>query len=127
MRNTYDGIEVIYANEVRKYRGTMTKFINELLKKELCTYQGRKLATKDVLEIKTLQPIYVKNGLILSPTRSPRDYDCLWINMEEVVDYYDEMVIFTNNHKIALSKQRWKTLYNKYLLVAAYLEKYSML
>lgn len=68
------------------------------------SYDGRHTATKYLLGISYKSPIVVEESrnIIFFPTNSPRQYDCCWISLRNIIDYkrrYNRSIIYFDNGK----------------------------
>ena len=72
------------------------------------TYDGRHNATKYLLGISYKSPIIIEESrnIIFFPTNSPRQYDCCWISLKNIIDYKrrnnNSIVCFDNGKQILL-------------------------
>ena len=53
------------------------------------SYEGRVEGTKNILGLKIKSPIFIEESsdLIFFPTKSPRNWSCIWINLNKIDDY----------------------------------------
>lgn len=53
------------------------------------SYEGRVEGTKNILGLKIKSPIFIEESsdLIFFPTKSPRNWSCVWINLNKIDDY----------------------------------------
>lgn len=54
-----------------------------------CTYEGRRFGTKLLLGVDHKLPILVEESkkIIFFPTKSPKNKDCIWINLSTIKEY----------------------------------------
>ena len=65
----------------------LKQYINELCISNLSTFQGREKAAGILLSRKSILPIYVNKDICLFPTESIRNYDCIYINYNELLSF----------------------------------------
>ncbi len=87
----------LVINEIPK------RFIDNLCIENLSTFAGRYFSTKKKLEIKSLVPIFVDDKNLLFPTKSIRDYDCIWINYYKIKKVLKTKIIFHNLLELKIS------------------------
>ncbi|MBE6153380.1 MAG: competence protein [Firmicutes bacterium] len=68
------------------------------------SYDGRHTATKYLLGISYKSPIIIEESrnIIFFPTNSPRQYNCCWISLRNIIDYkrkYNYSIIYFDNGK----------------------------
>lgn len=84
------------------------------------TYDGRHTATKYLLGISYKSPIIVEESrnIIFFPTNSPRQYDCCWISLRNIMDYkrkHNHSIIYFDNGKQILLNISYGSLDNQIL------------
>ena len=84
------------------------------------TYDGRHTATKYLLGISYKSPIIIEESrnIIFFPTNSPRQYDCCWISLRNIMDYkrkHNRSIIFFDNGKQILLNISYGSLDNQIL------------
>ena len=74
------------------------------------SFEGRKEGTKKLLGITHKSPIIIEETrkIIFFPTTSPDNWDCIWINLEKIDNYYKidnktSEILFKNGDKIKLN------------------------
>lgn len=80
-----EGTTIVCKNKKEILEQVPKTVINDLCMRNLSTYEGRKVATKHLYNIKILVPIYVDEDNLLFPTVSTANYDCVWINYHEIL------------------------------------------
>jgi len=68
------------------------------------SYDGRHTATKYLLGISYKSPIIIEESrnIIFFPTNSPRQQDCCWISLKNIIDYkrrHNNSIIYFDNGK----------------------------
>ena len=84
IRRTSQGILVLDKKEKYLTKG-LKQFINEECIRNLSTFEGREQAAKVILKHQSNLPIYVNEDTIVFPTKSIRNYDCIYVNYHEVL------------------------------------------
>ncbi len=85
LKRSSEGIVVI-DKKTRTYTIGVKHFINELCLRNLSTFEGRVKASSKVLNVGSNVPVYVNENMILFPTKSLRNYDCIYINFLRVLN-----------------------------------------
>lgn len=73
------------------------------------SYDGRHCATKYLLGISYKSPIVVEEtkNIIFFPTNSPRQYDCCWISLRNIIDYKrnnkNSIIYFENGKNVQVN------------------------
>lgn len=79
-----EGIQVFNKKTTVVCKG-LKQYIDELCIQNLSTFKGRSDAAKRVLQCTTNLPIYVNESILLFPTKSIRNMDCVYINFYRVL------------------------------------------
>ncbi len=84
------------------------------------SYDGRHTATKYLLGISYKSPIIIEESrnIIFFPTNSPRQYDCCWISLRNIMDYkrkHNRSIICFDNGKQILLNISYGSLDNQIL------------
>ena len=61
--------------------------INDMCISNLSTFEGRERAAGVILNRKSVLPIYVNKDVFLFPTESIRNYECIYINYNELLSF----------------------------------------
>jgi len=118
------GIHLVSKSEERSLNIGIKKYIDSLCMKNMSTYDGRKIAAKKILNIKSNIPIYISNKIILYPTKSIREFDTVFINYFEVLSVkqingtmtlftftnLEELIVEVNIKKILKQHEKIKTI-----------------
>lgn len=100
IKNNYNVTHIVKKDETQKASKTALSIVKLLCEQQLFTYDSRIYLTKKHLDIKTKTPIYINKNILLIPTKSPKNYDSVWINYFEIFDYEefeDKTVVLFNN------------------------------
>ncbi|AIO18707.1 ComK protein [Candidatus Izimaplasma bacterium HR1] len=73
----------------------LKQYINDQCIKNLSTFEGREQAARIILNLKSNLPIYVNDEIILFPTKSMRNYDCIYVNYHKVLSFRESLNGFT--------------------------------
>lgn len=76
---------VVSGNELFTYKQGIKSYINSLCLKNLSTFEGREKASAYVLNHKSNLPLYINENIVLFPTESLRNYECVYINYLEIL------------------------------------------
>ena len=84
------------------------------------SYDGRHTATKYLLGISYKSPIIIEESrnIIFFPTNSPRQYNCCWISLRNIIDYkrkYNYSIIYFDNGKNIILNISYGSLDNQIL------------
>ena len=81
--------EVIEDNGCFIINRNSTKIVDDSCKYFGSSYEGRVEGTKNILGLKIKSPIFIEESsdLIFFPTKSPRNWSCVWINLNKIDDY----------------------------------------
>jgi|LGOV01.1.fsa_nt_gb competence protein ComK len=99
LKRESQGILIMEEKEVYLKQG-LKQYINKMCINNLSTYEGRREASKAILQRKSILPIYVNPQIFLYPTISVRNYQCTFIN------YYEVLSI------IRMTEKRTKIVFN---------------
>lgn len=105
IRRNNKGILIKDENKEYVVETSIKKYINMLCMKNLSTYDGRKIAVKNLFEQKNNIPIFVNRNIFLYPTKSLRDYDTVFINYFSILSFNESglnktLFIFNNLDEI---------------------------
>ena len=84
IKRTTEGILVL-EKEARYLTKGLKQFMNEACIQNLSTFEGRKQAAQIILNHTSNLPIYVDEDTIMFPTKSIRNYDCIYVNYHQVL------------------------------------------
>ncbi|MFA5719521.1 MAG: competence protein ComK [Acholeplasmataceae bacterium] len=76
--------EIVYKDYERIVDKSNITIIKKLCKAHLFNYDYRIKYTKEIFNIRTRIPIYISENLIFIPTKSPRNYDNVWVNYANI-------------------------------------------
>lgn len=123
VKRTCEGILVI-DKRAKHYNLGLKQYINQLCIENFSTFDGREQASKAHLKVSSNLPIYVNENLILFPTKSRRNYDCVYVNYHKILSLKDcknglSKVIFDDLTEIELETNYSKlsTLYQRANLI----------
>lgn len=125
VKRSSEGIMVL-DRKAHFYTRGIRQFINDLCIKNLSTFEGREKAASSVLSIKSNLPIYVNEEMLLFPTKSIRNFDCIYVNYHKVLtvkkkseglskvifDDLSELVVDVNLTKLKRQYKRATTIYD---------------
>ena len=109
--------------EIQTVKQCCKGFLNELCIGYGSTYEGRRQAACQFLHIRQKAPILVHQELLLFPSRSADEHDCIWLNYCAIIktqslDYqtrftfYDQSELIVDmEHRSALLQMRRCTRY----------------
>ena len=123
------GIKIVGEKEVIENQ-SMLMFLDKLCLDNGSTYKGRIASAKHLLRTKGLVPLFVKNDLILIPTKNIREHDIFYINyykilkvvkqsekmVKVVFDDLDELILNVSFSKFNRQYQYAQTLLNRFTL-----------
>lgn len=80
IKNYKDLSEIVFQNVTNYAQKSAFSVVKLLCERELFSYESRVKLTNKYLKIKTRIPLYINDKILLIPTKSPRNYDNIWIN-----------------------------------------------
>lgn len=106
IKRSKEGILVLDKKATYLQRG-LKQYINDLCIKNLSTIEGREKAAKKLLNITSNLPVYVNEEIILFPTKSIRNYDCVYLNFHKILtlkkqDNISSKVIFDDLSEVVV-------------------------
>lgn len=84
LKRSVEGTMLSYKNKEFQKKG-LKQSINDLCIRNLSTFEGREKASGILLNRKSILPIYVNKDVFLFPTESIRNYNCIYINYNELL------------------------------------------
>jgi competence transcription factor ComK len=111
------GVLVSCKGEQNEFNLGIRAYINMLCHRRLTSYEGIIKATKKMLDIHKLVPIYIDRNMLLFPLSSIRNMDALYINYYELYKikkttnsdvtliFYDHSKLNIKMNKMFLSRQ----------------------
>lgn len=122
-QDTY-GSALIFENYEQKAEKASISIVKLLCEKALFSYDSRACATKKQFKIHTKIPIYINKYIFLIPTKSPRQYDNVWLNYFAVVEYHayqSQVIVLLKNRSEIVVKQSFRVFQQKMRLCKAIL------
>lgn len=86
IQRSMNGIRIYDKNE-RELKKGLKEFINSLCIQNLSTMKGREEAASIILNKKSVLPVYINEELLLVPTESVRNYNCIYFNIHKVLSF----------------------------------------
>ncbi len=112
---------------------TIKSAINYLCMRNFRTYDSSKKVASKILGTSSKCPIYVNKRILLVPTSSDRNDDCIFINFNNVLTYEElnskVCITFTNNDVIYLNQTEYTVnrMKEKYLKINEYIKEVETL
>lgn len=107
---------LVFENYVQQADKSSLSIVKLLCQRSLFSYESRIATTNKYLNTTTKTPIYINNSLLLIPTKSPRQYDNIWINYKAIsninsINNHTEVVFI--QHKTLIINQSTKQFKSK--------------
>lgn len=128
LRNNQSLSEIVFKNHTSYFEKSAFSVAKAICERKLFTYETRAALTKKKLQVKVRIPIYINKEILLIPTKSPKNYDCIWLNYFNIVkvikkNHYCE-VVFSNLQTLTLKESYSKIM--KSLKVANLISNYIL-
>ncbi|PKK86724.1 MAG: hypothetical protein CVV63_04000 [Tenericutes bacterium HGW-Tenericutes-8] len=122
-QDTY-GSKLFFENYIQQAEKASISIVKLLCEQALFSYESRTRLTKEKFRVNTKIPIYINQELLLMPSKSPKQYDNIWLNYFAIVGYHpyqsSVVVLFKNRSELVIN-QSFRIFQNKMRLCEAIL------
>ena len=118
------GSKLFFENYVQQAEKASISIVKLLCEQALFSYESRIRLTKTKFRVNTKIPVYVNQSIFLMPSKSPKQYDNIWLNYFAIVGYHpyqSSVVVLLKNRSEIVIKQSFRVFQNKMRLCEAIL------